>query len=119
MLCPQRPMIHETPTSSTRRSLKQLGMLSAISTSSAICNLDWVLVEIDDINTSFITKPTNHPHVRSLVRQVSERANILALTATQGSITGFISSNATYMQLSNSSSFQEVWTIHLDGLLRK
>lgn len=122
MPCPQRLLLQEsTPpsASSTKRPLEQLGMLSASSTSSATYNLDWGLVEIDDKYTTFMTKPTNHPHVRSLVRQVSERANILALTANQGFITGFLSSNATYMQLPDSSVFQEVWTVKLDGTLRK
>ena len=94
-------------------------MLSASSTSSATYNLDWGLVEIDDKYTTFITKPTNHPHVRSLVGQVSARVNILALTANQGFVTGFLSSNPTYMQFYDSSVFQEVWTVKLDGTLRK
>jgi hypothetical protein len=96
-----------------------LGTSSAISKPFITNNLDWLLIDIDDNCVTSMEERLNHQWIGSIVREVSARTKILALTASNGSLSGFISANSTYMQLPNSSVFQEMWTVQLDGPLRK
>ena len=57
--------------------------------------------------------------VTCIVRTAHSKAAVLIFTGSNGVIRGVISGNLSFVQLAGSTAFQEMWTVRLEGPLRK
>jgi hypothetical protein len=97
-----------------------LGRMSAISQKSDSKNLDWALIHLDRQEAlSSLGNFSRIGHVQSFVTSLPERARVQAITSSSGIIKGTIFGVPTFMQQPHSVAFQEMWTVRLEGPLRK
>ena len=83
-------------------------------------SLDWALVSINDGDLlRSLSQPQRAVNIREVAREVSSRIEIKAITASNGTLSGTLFRNPTFMQLPPSATFQELWIVHLDGPLRE
>lgn len=88
-------------------------------------DLDWALIEIhrphhESANViSFDRMTKKCPlYVENIVRVISNDANVLVGTSS-GTQTGVLSSSSTFFKSPYGVSFEEVWTVRIDGDLGK
>jgi len=82
--------------------------------------LDWTLVSISrGLFLHSVSQLQRAVHIREVAREVSSRIEIKAITAFNGTLSGTLFRNPTFMQLPPSATFQELWIVHLDGPLRE
>jgi hypothetical protein len=98
--------------------LKLLGHISAMSQPTRTANLDWALIHIDsaDFNSSIIVS-SKIDRVRNVAVTLTGRRRVEALTASNGCVIGILTGSSTFVQLPDSSAFQEMWAVQLDGPL--
>jgi hypothetical protein len=95
-----------------------LGTVSAMSSVSSTSNLDWALIQINQVDMLFsVLEDSEFPFVQSVLSSVPTRTAVLVKTSSSGLTRGFITANSTFMQLPNYIPFQEMWTVYLEGPL--
>jgi len=100
-------------------SRKFLGRMSAISQSNNMNNLDWALIQLVRKEVlSSVSKLSRCGPVQSFAKSMLARANVQAITSS-GIMKGTIFGIPTFMQQPCNIAFQEMWTVRLNGRLRK
>jgi len=95
-----------------------LGRLSTISQADDASNLDWALVELKnaEISHSIFTSISGDLEVSTLAAGIApSKAEVLVIAGSNGIINGTISGSLTFMQLPTGITFQEMWTVRLNG----
>jgi hypothetical protein len=100
--------------------ISPLGRMSAISQNTNTSNLDWALIQLDRQDVlSTVSKVPQFGPVQSFVKSMPARGKVQVITASNGILKGTIFGIPTFMQQPYSVAFQEMWTVRLDGPLRK
>jgi hypothetical protein len=91
-----------------------------MSQQTATTNLDWALVRIDCVNfRSSLSELLETPRIEHVEASLNGAKTVLAITGSRGYLAGRITGSSTFMQLPETTAFQEVWTVQLDGPLRE
>ena len=103
-----------------------LGHALIISVPTESENADWALFGLSPpfgIDSESLKKCTNGQlgaiKVTGIVETPHSKAAVLIITGSNGAIRGTISGNLSFVQLAGSTAFQEMWTVRLEGPLRK
>jgi len=100
--------------------LKRLGPIIAMSQATKSSNLDWALIRIECPNLrSSLLRISQNLQVQHIKASLRGAEDVQTITSSSGCLSGRIAGSSTFMQLPASTAFQEVWTVQLDGSLRK
>ena len=82
--------------------------------------MDWALVRIDCVDfRSSLSELLETPRIEHVQASLNGAKTVHAVTGSSGCLAGCITGSSTFMQLPESTAFQEVWTVQLDGPLRE
>jgi hypothetical protein len=106
----------------TRR-LDRIGKLALVSETGTKQSLDYALVELEGVyrdgNNEIACEPNGTQRWLRVRRaaEIDSDVKIITMTASSGLLSGKLSATASYMRLPNQKTFQELYSVHLEGKL--
>jgi hypothetical protein len=102
---------------------KLLGNVIKVPQPNTFSNLDWALIQIECPDfKAFIRESAETPRKIDRIAEAllsRKKSAVHVLMSSSGLTTGTLTTSPSYIQLSNSTAFQEMWTVQLDGPLRE